>query len=63
LPGVLPQTRLKAGRKKVKLSLSTELQELNAPIIDKRLSVLADVLGVQPVVRLQQSDADDGGGV
>lgn len=62
LPGVLPQTRLKAGRKKVKLSLSADLQELNAPIIDKRLSVLADVLGVQPVMRLRPSDVDEGAG-
>ena len=53
LPGALPKSRLKAGRKKLKLTLSPELQNLNAPIIEKRLAVLAETLQLQPVLRFR----------
>lgn len=50
LPGVLPQTLLKAGRKKLKLTISPQLQSLNAPIIEKRLGALAEMMDLQPVL-------------
>ena len=53
LPGAVPKSRLKAGRKKLKLTLSSELQNLNAPIIEKRLAVLAETLQLQPVLRFR----------
>jgi exopolyphosphatase/guanosine-5'-triphosphate,3'-diphosphate pyrophosphatase len=56
LPGVLPDTRLKAGRKKLKLTLSKQQAALNGPIIDKRLRLVADILGLEPVLRLGKLD-------
>jgi exopolyphosphatase/guanosine-5'-triphosphate,3'-diphosphate pyrophosphatase len=53
LPGVLPKTKLKAGREKLKLTISPELSDLTAPIIDKRLGALAEALGLEPVVRVR----------
>ena len=54
LPGVLQQTRLKAKRKKLVLTLSPDLTALNAPIIEKRLGVLSDVMGLE--ARLRERD-------
>ena len=47
---MLPQTLLKAGRKKLKLTISPQLQSLNAPIIEKRLGALAEMMDLQPVL-------------
>ena len=54
LPGVLPQTRLKAGRRKLKLTLSPQLHPLNAPIIEKRLAAVAAMLDLDPVMRVKE---------
>lgn len=53
LPGVLPQTLLKAGRKKLKLTISPQLQSLNAPIIEKRLTALAETMQLEPLLRIK----------
>ncbi len=54
LPGVLPQTRLRAGRRKLKLTLSPQLHALNAPIIEKRLAAVAAMLELEPVLRVKE---------
>jgi exopolyphosphatase/guanosine-5'-triphosphate,3'-diphosphate pyrophosphatase len=53
LPGVLAQTKLKVGRKKVKLTISPALGDLAAPIIEKRTAALAEALQLEPVVRVR----------
>lgn len=53
LPGVLPQTKLKVGRKKIKLLINPELADLAAPIIDKRLAALGEALELEPVVKIR----------
>ena len=58
LPGVLPKTKLKVGKNKLKLFISPELSDLIAPIIEKRLAVLAETLGLEPKVKLRDSEAD-----
>ena len=50
LPGVLQQTRLDAQPTKLVLTLTRGLAALNAPIIEKRLGVLANMMGLQPVI-------------
>ena len=56
LPGVLPDTRLKAGRNKLKLTISKKQKALSGPIIDKRLRVAADAMGLQPALKFGQLD-------
>lgn len=56
LPGVLPHTRLKAGRKKLTLTISKEQQALNGPIIDKRLRVAAEAMGIEAVLKFGRLD-------
>lgn len=56
LPGVLPQTRLKAGRNKLKLYISPQLSDLSAPIIEKRLAAVAAELDLMPSLRLEEAD-------
>ncbi len=58
LPGVLPKTKLKVGRKKLKLIINPELADLIAPIIEKRLAVLAATLGLEAEVKLRDRKAD-----
>lgn len=58
LPGVLPQTKLKVGRKRLKLFINPALSDLAAPIIDKRLKALADALQLEPVVKVQHPKAN-----
>ena len=58
LPGVLPKTKLKVGKNKLKLFISPELSDLIAPIIEKRLAILADTLGLEPKVKLRDIEAD-----
>lgn len=58
LPGALSQTKLKAGRHKLKLTLSPALKNLNAPIIDKRLGAVAQVLGLEPELKFGDVEAD-----
>lgn len=56
LPGVLPETRLKAGRNKLKLTLSKDQKALNGPIIEKRLRLVADTLGLEPALQFGRLD-------
>ena len=56
LPGVLPHTRLKAGREKLTLTISKEQQALNGPIIDKRLRVAAEAMGIEAVLKFGRLD-------
>lgn len=56
LPGVLPDTRLKAGQKKLKLTLAETQSALNGPIIEKRLRVAADAMGLEPVLTFGRLD-------
>lgn len=56
LPGVLPDTRLKAGRKKLKLTISKNQKALNGPIIEKRLRVAAATMDLEAVLKLGQLD-------
>ncbi|MGI9439329.1 MAG: exopolyphosphatase [Parvibaculales bacterium] len=56
LPGVLPKTRLKVGDQKLKLIVSSKMQDLLAPIIDKRLANLADALALKPAVELRDDN-------
>ncbi|MBT5517797.1 MAG: Ppx/GppA family phosphatase [Rhodobiaceae bacterium] len=58
LPGALPQTKLKAGRHKLTLTLSPALQNLNAPIIEKRLAAVAKALGLAPVLEFGDVETD-----
>ena len=53
LPGVLPKTKLKVGRNKLKLTIDQSLSDLAAPIIDKRLKAVADMLKLEPVVKIR----------
>lgn len=52
LPGVLPSTRLKASSDKMKLTLSEQHVDLNGPIIEKRLRVTAEALGLDGDLRV-----------
>ena len=56
LPGVLPKTKLKVGRNRLKLSIDPSLSDLSAPIIEKRLKAVAEVLGLEPVVKIRDLD-------
>lgn len=56
LPGVLPHTRLKAGGKKLRLTLSQNQAILNGPIIEKRLRVAAQAMGLEPVLEIGDLD-------
>jgi exopolyphosphatase/guanosine-5'-triphosphate,3'-diphosphate pyrophosphatase len=58
LPGVLPKTKLKVGKHKLKLIISPQLSDLIAPIIEKRLAILADTLGLEPKVKLRELKSD-----
>ena len=49
----MPQTKLKVGRKKIKLLINPELADLAAPIIDKRLAALGEALELEPVVKIR----------
>lgn len=59
LPGVLPKTKLKVGRRKLKLYIDPSLQDLVAPIIEKRLRAVADTLGLEPVIRVRKIDKEN----
>ncbi len=51
LPGVLPHTRLKAGRNKLSLTLAPSHETLIGPIIEKRLRAAAQAMGLQPSLK------------
>lgn len=52
LPGVLPNTRLKVGKKKMRLTLLPEQAALNGPIIEKRLRAAAEAIGLTPELKV-----------
>lgn len=56
LPGALPQSRLKAGRRKLTLTLSPEQAMLNGPIIEKRLRAVAQAMQLEPVLKSGKLD-------
>jgi hypothetical protein len=49
---------LKVGKHKLKLIISPQLSDLIAPIIEKRLAILADTLGLEPKVKLRELKSD-----
>lgn len=53
LPGMLPHTRLKAGRKKLKLKVDPAHQQIIGPIIEKRLALLAAQLDLRPELKVE----------
>lgn len=53
LPGVLMKTKLKVGRRKLKLIMDASLSDLAAPIIEKRLKAVADMLDLEPVIKVR----------
>jgi len=53
LPGLLPHTRLRAGKNKLRLRIDPSQQALMGPIIHKRLAVLANELGLEPKIKIE----------
>ncbi|NBR79801.1 MAG: hypothetical protein EBT71_07180, partial [Alphaproteobacteria bacterium] len=51
LPGLLPHTRLRAGKKKLRLRIDPSQEALMGPIIQKRMTVLANELGLEPIIK------------
>ncbi len=54
LPGLLPHTRLRAGKKKLRLRIDPSQEALMGPIIQKRMTVLANELGLEPIIKIEK---------
>ena len=54
LPGLLPHTRLEVKGGKLILTIDPKFTELDGPIIDKRLSLTAHLLGLKPVIEFRK---------
>ena len=53
LPGMLPQTRLQAEGKKLRLEIDPAQKDIVGPIIEKRLAAVADELGLQAELKVR----------
>ena len=54
LPHLLPHTRLRAGRKKLRLRIDPKYANLISPIIEKRLALVASALDLQPIITVKK---------